>query len=40
MIAASPEASADFASIVAGTMPVPAFLDPANIGRYVTLVGA
>ena len=35
-IAASAEASVDFASVLASTMPVPAFFDPANLGRYVT----
>jgi flavin-dependent dehydrogenase len=35
-IASDPEASDDFASVMAGTMPVEAFFDPANLGRLVT----
>jgi flavin-dependent dehydrogenase len=34
MIAASPMACDDFASVLAGTMPVPAFFDPVNLDRY------
>jgi flavin-dependent dehydrogenase len=34
MIAASRDASDDFASVLAGTMPVPAFFDPTNLARY------
>jgi flavin-dependent dehydrogenase len=33
-VAGSPEAMEDFASLQAGTMPVPEFFDPENIGRY------
>jgi flavin-dependent dehydrogenase len=40
MIAESPEASADFASVLAGTMPVTEFFDPANLDRYGAPVGA
>jgi 2-polyprenyl-6-methoxyphenol hydroxylase-like FAD-dependent oxidoreductase len=34
-VARSPEAMDDFVSVQAGTMPVPAFFDPANIGRIM-----
>lgn len=34
MIAANSLASDDFASVLAGTMPVPAFFDPLNLERY------
>jgi flavin-dependent dehydrogenase len=34
-IAADPSASADFASVMAGTMPVEEFFDPANLGRLL-----
>jgi flavin-dependent dehydrogenase len=34
-IASDPAASDDFASVMAGTMPVEAFFDPANLGRLL-----
>jgi hypothetical protein len=34
-VAADPMASDDFASVLAGTMPVDAFLDPANVDRLL-----
>ncbi|HEU4918844.1 MAG TPA: FAD-dependent monooxygenase, partial [Candidatus Limnocylindrales bacterium] len=34
-VAADRQASEDFVSVLAGTMPVREFLDPANVGRYV-----
>jgi flavin-dependent dehydrogenase len=34
-IASDAEASDDFASVMAGTMPVEAFFDPANLGRLI-----
>jgi hypothetical protein len=40
MIAASPEASDDFASVLAGTMRIPAFFYPANLERYAVPAGA
>jgi flavin-dependent dehydrogenase len=40
MIASSPEASDDFASVLAGTMPVTHFFDAVNLGRYAAPVGA
>jgi flavin-dependent dehydrogenase len=40
LIGTSPAASADFASVLAGTLPVPAFFEPANLDRYVLPAGA
>jgi flavin-dependent dehydrogenase len=40
MIGESPSASDDFASVLAGTMPVTEFFDPANLDRYAEPVGA
>ena len=34
-VASDRQASEDFVSVLAGTMPVQEFLDPANVGRYV-----
>jgi hypothetical protein len=34
VVAGNPHASEDFVSVQAGTMPVQAFFDPDNIGRY------
>ncbi len=34
-IAADTQASNDFASVLAGTMSVEAFFDPANLGRLI-----
>jgi 2-polyprenyl-6-methoxyphenol hydroxylase-like FAD-dependent oxidoreductase len=34
-VARSPEAMDDFVSVQAGTMPIPAFFDPANVGRIM-----
>jgi hypothetical protein len=34
-VAGNPQASADFVSVQAGTMPVTEFFDPANLARYL-----
>jgi hypothetical protein len=34
VVAGNPQASEDFVSVQAGTMPVQEFFDPENIGRY------
>jgi hypothetical protein len=35
-VARSQDAMDDFASIQAGTMPIPAFFDPENVGRIMS----
>jgi flavin-dependent dehydrogenase len=37
MIAGNQEASDDFMSVLAGTLPVPTFFDPTNLGRYPSM---
>ena len=39
MIAAIAAANEDFASVIARTMPVPAFFDPANLDRLFVAAG-
>jgi flavin-dependent dehydrogenase len=39
-VAADPQASEDFVSVQAGTMPVPEFFDPANLARYLGGTGS
>jgi len=39
LIASREDASRDFMSVVAGTMPVEAFFDPQNLGRYLSEAG-
>jgi 2-polyprenyl-6-methoxyphenol hydroxylase-like FAD-dependent oxidoreductase len=39
MVAGSPVASDEFASVLAGTVPVADFFDPANLERYSVPVG-
>jgi hypothetical protein len=40
LIASREDASQDFVSMLAGTMPVEAFFDPLNLDRYVAMSGS